>query len=479
MTRVEPRPNDSYQATGETPFWPSRWKRDSRIICVASWLLFSWFRLWQGTQAPILIWQDSKDYEAIGSQALWSSGFWFGGRPPLTPFLWKVTGSPDAFAMGQTLISIVSWGFLAWTVGSLFPAGWRRLVGFLVVLAFGTATPVVLWDRSVLSESLALSGLALLFAVSIRLVQRATPRRAAAVVGAALWCALARDTEIILPAILGLFILIFAIVRRDNPRKTLLVGTACGLFLAAGFCIATVVESGRDALNISDNLYVRVFPYPARVAWFAAHGMPEAKQIDELTESEPPPALDTAQTVVPDLTSPAYSRLSKWINTHGSTTYALWTMTHPWFVVLEPFRTPERTYNDAHGSIYGYAATNKVTSGLTPVLWPPWLWLLGMASATLVIADLRELETGRVAEVIVVLGLIGLLAMLVAWNGDGQEATRHTLEGLAEIRLGVLVTFLYVVLSPASASLTNGDDSPEIPATGHPHEEVQSGGTEN
>ena len=65
--------------------------------------------------------------------------------------------------------------------------------------------------------------------------------------------------------------------------------------------MATVVESGRDTLNTTDNLYVRVFPYPARVAWFSAHGMPEAKQIDKLAATDPPPAHGTAKTVFPDL----------------------------------------------------------------------------------------------------------------------------------------------------------------------------------
>jgi hypothetical protein len=37
--------------------------------------------------------------------------------------------------------------------------------------------------------------------------------------------------------------------------------------------------------------------------------------------------------------------------------------------------------------------------------------------------------------------------MFAAWSGDGQETTRHTFEGLAEIHLGVLIMFLYVMLA--------------------------------
>jgi hypothetical protein len=414
-------------------------------------LVFAWFRLWQGTTAPTLIWQDSKNYETIGSQALWSSGFWFGGRPPLTPFLWKLTGSPDAFAIGQTLISVIAWTLLGWTVGCLFPPGWRRLTGYLVILAFATTTPIVLWDRSVLSESLALSGLALLFASALRLAQKATPRRAGFLVGAALWCALARDTEILLPATLGVALLIFALTRRRRPTFTVSMVTGFALLLAAGFCIATVVESGRDTLNTTDNLYVRVFPYPARVAWFSAHGMPEAKQIDKLAATEPRPTHGTAKTVFPDLSSGEFVHLNAWINGHGATTYTLWIIEHPWLVVLEPFRRPERSFNNAGGDINGYAAQNKVTSGLSPVLWPPWVWLLGVAAAVVVLLDERNLQVNRVVEALVGLGLLGIVAMFAAWSGDGQETTRHTLEGLAEVHLAVLIMLLYVTLARAPA----------------------------
>jgi hypothetical protein len=418
---------------------------------VAPWALFAWFRLWQGTTTPTLIWQDSKNYESIGSQPLWSGGFWFGGRPPLTPLLWKLTGSADAFVISQTSISVFAWGFLAWAVGSLLPSGWRRLVGFLGVLAFATTTPIVLWDRSVLSESLALSGLALLFATAIRLAQRPTPRRASALVGAALWCALARDTEILLPLALGLLLLIFALTRHHRPAFRLSILTACALLLAAGFCVATVVESGRDTLNTTDNLNIRVFPYPARVAWFAAHGMPQAKQINQLASTVPSPTDGTAKIVSPGLMTPEFARLNTWVNDHAASTYSLWLIEHPWLVILEPFRRPERTFNNAGGNINGYAAGNKVTSGLTPVLWPPWIWLVVAAAVTVVVLNERDLDIDRVIQVIVVLGLIGIPAMFAAWTGDGQETTRHTLEGLAEIHLGVLIMFLYVMLAQVPA----------------------------
>ena len=37
--------------------------------------------------------------------------------------------------------------------------------------------------------------------------------------------------------------------------------------------------------------------------------------------------------------------------------------------------------------------------------------------------------------------------MLVAWHGDGQETTRHTVEGFAQVRLGVWLLFALGLLS--------------------------------
>ena len=212
-----------------------------------------------------------------------------------------------------------------------------------------------------------------------------------------------------------------------------------------------MVESGRDTLNTTDNLYIRVFPYPTRVAWFAAHGMPEATQIDQLAATEPRPAHGAPKTVFPDLTSHEFAHLDTWINDHGATTYTLWIIEHPWLVVLEPFRRPERSFNNAGGNINGYAAGNRVTSGLTPVLWPPWVWLLGVAAVVVVVLEERDLEVNRVVQAVVGLGLLGIVAMFAAWSGDGQETTRHTLEGLAEVHLGVLIMLLYVTLTRVPA----------------------------
>jgi hypothetical protein len=49
-------------------------------------------------------------------------------------------------------------------------------------------------------------------------------------------------------------------------------------------------------------------------------------------------------------------------------------------------------------------------------------------------------------RVSLVITVIGVLAMLVAWHGDGQEVTRHTIEGFAQVRLGLWLLVLLGLL---------------------------------
>ena len=54
---------------------------------------------------------------------------------------------------------------------------------------------------------------------------------------------------------------------------------------------------------------------------------------------------------------------------------------------------------------------------------------------------------------IALLGALGLVHMLIAWHGDGMEATRHASVGNVQVRLGVLLLLVLLLdgRQPASA----------------------------
>jgi len=414
-------------------------------LALAGWCASAAFLMVQATAGPALVWNDSLAYSAVAANPLWSTALWGGRRPPLTPLAIKVFGSSAGLLVAQAAVAAVAWGILAWTVGRMVAPGWRRVLAVWVVLAFATTFPVTLWNRSVLSESLALSGLALLFAALIWAASRPTWPRLAAVTAACLCYAADRDAQVgtvlLLAAAVGIWAL--AQLGRNRPMAVRGGALAAGLLTIGILAGWGTVSSHRTNQDVADVLYVRVFPFPDRVAWFADHGMPERRQIDELAAATPNRAGE-ARVVAFAPKDPAFRPLERWmVGAAGQRTYLLWLVTNPWFVVTEPLQRPERSYNFARGDLTFYAApVNRLDSPLTPVMWPPPVVVAAMA----VVAAGLAVRTGRWRErawwAVVILTLIGLVSILVSWHGDGQEVTRHTLEGAAELRLGVWILLL-------------------------------------
>ena len=298
--------------------WPVR-PLLAPAAALVGWALFTWYLFAQALAGPVIIWNDSKAYALVASKPLWSRAFWVGQRPPLTPLLIKVFGTGSTLLAAQAAIAAVAWGILALVVGRLVARGWRRVVAVWVILAFATALPVTLWNRSMLSESLAISLLALVFACFIAISRRLTWPRVAATAAVCLAFAASRDAQVWTVALLGLAVAVDAllIVYRDRRLPTRAAVLAGCLFLIVATTEWGTLSSHRTRQDVADVLFVRVFPYPGRVAWFAAHGMPEQRQIDKLAAATPTqPGEAKAVFYAPG--DAAFAPLQHWVTTKGT-----------------------------------------------------------------------------------------------------------------------------------------------------------------
>ena len=157
--------------------------------------VFAAFRFWQALLPPQGVCGRTRTVTKASRGSLCSAQA-SGQAPASSPLLWKLTGTPTSFVVGQTLLAVVAWSFLSITVGSLTKGGWRRLLAIAAVLAFACTLPVSEWDWSVLSESLALSALAAMFAFAILYARTAKHDDAVGLVCASAVFALARDEDI-------------------------------------------------------------------------------------------------------------------------------------------------------------------------------------------------------------------------------------------------------------------------------------------
>jgi len=413
------------------------------------WCALAWFVLWQATISPQLTWQDSRAYVAVGGHPLWSTAFWAGTYPPLVPLLWKVTGSASGFVVAQALLALLAWGFLSCTVSRVLSTSLGRLATFAVVLGFATVTPVVLWNRSVLSESVSLSLVAILFAAFILLTRRPSWPRVVMVVATAVAMVSVRDSLIWTVGGLAVCSGIYAVVasRKDPHIAVLSAVLGLSLVTVAGLASWGVQYSRREILSVDTVLAVRVFPYPPRVAWFASQGMPQAREVDRVAQRTKPAHPGQAKLVAISDTDPSFGPLVRWEQEDGPSTYARWVISHPAYLVTEPLVRPERSSNDANGNIAAYAGSNRVDSPFTMVLWPTWWWLLPMAVVAALTGAVSGVWRSRTWKIVAALSIIGILEMVVSWNADGQEAARHTIEGFLEVRLGVLILLLFGLFS--------------------------------
>lgn len=448
-------------------------------VALVGWGAFAAYLIVQARAGPVIIWNDSTAYATVAKGSLGSLALWDGQRPPLTPLLIKLVGSEASLPTFQAVVAALAWGVLAWTVGRLVAPGWRRVVAVFVILAFASTLPIVQWNRSALSESVSMSLLALVFAASIGCARRLTWPRLAALVAVCAAFAIARDAQVWTVAFIAVAVGIEALwlgLRHRNPgrhgpardaeaaRETRILARRAGVLAGCLLAVVALAEWGtlsshRTAEDVADVLFVRVFPFPDRVAWFAAHGMPEQAQIEGLARATAAPA-HQAKVVGFSPTDPHFAALQHWITTAGPGTYVLWLATHPWYVISEPLQRPERSFNFAQGDLAFYAPLNKpLRSPLTPLLWPPVLELVVMGAFSLFLGVASGTWRQRPWRVVAVLGGIGVVAMLVAWHGDGQEVTRHAIEGFAQVRLSVWILAIVGLLGlPLGRRAGPGDD---------------------
>jgi hypothetical protein len=299
-----------------------------------------------------------------------------------------------------------------------------------------------------------MSALAALFATAILVSQRVTWPRVLGLTAAAAGVALVRDSLVWVIVLLAIVVAGFAIVRGEG-RKIVTLGFL--LLAVSGIAVVGQAAARRNAANVEHVLFVRVFPYPDRVRWFADHGMPDARVVRD--DARRARADGPSAPVVPiDPEDPRATSLVHWMRTKGLGVYVEWLLTHPGYVLTEPLQEPERTYNNAGGHLAFYAAADRTDLPAVSTVFDPGAgFVLVAALGAIALAVRWGTWRERWWQIVALLGVLGLIEMLVAWHGDGMETARHGIEGSVEVRLAVLVLLVAGTLPRSRPSERNVD----------------------
>jgi hypothetical protein len=431
-----------------------RWSAAPVVAFVATVLVGAGVRWWQVSGRSPLGWNDTSDF-LDGSRAPWASlELWAGRRPPGAAVVLKLVGGDiDTYVRAQAAFAAVCWAALAASVATVV-TGWARWPAVVAVAGLSLTTPVTMWDRSVLSESLAVSALALLTAAVVQLARGPTWTRVAAVLAASAAWLTTRDSHAVVALAGGTVLVATAAVlwwrarpAPVPPAPRRLAGLGAGL-VALGLLLVAGSAHGERHHFPTRNLYeVRVLPYPDRVQWFADRGMPQAEVFagpDARTphaEAGIPPVMFVGDDDV------ELQPWLDWVESDGRAAFAGYVATHPLYLVTEPLRSPERAFNNALGDRDFYRPLDMPRVPLVDrVLTLP------TAVVVLVAALVGGLAIGRGRWVPAlaagaVLAALAVPHGLLAWHSDGMETARHLVVPALQLHLGVLL--LVVGLLPA------------------------------
>ena len=480
MTTTKPQDRDLRQGVADP-------RVRTALVFLASVAALAAVRAWQIVGRGAVWWNDSADFLASAHTGLFSVERWAGPRTAAAPLVLSLARfEPGTYVGWQAAIAVGCWAALATSVWTVMGAGRARRLGPLAVVGFACTVPVTMWERSVLSESLAVSTLALTLAAALQLARgveggfRGSRRPADAVsahvvrpakstpiagwivavlAASGLWL-LTRDSHaaVVLIAAVALGVGLVVAGWRSRRRATDdggrergravrgLIPLACWLFALGGVAWVAASHGHRYVFPLRNVFEARVLAYPDRVSWFADHGMPQAERF--AGPAAPAPAMrgegDAPVVHVAD-DEPDVQEWLAWVAQHGRGAIAAWMATHPAYVVTEPLRDPERTFNNAGGDRSFYASPDQrevpfVTGALVP---DRWVALAGVA-AVAAWATRRQ----RWGSPLLVVGAgsvaLALPHALVSWHTDAMETARHLIVPALQLHLGALLMVLGV-----------------------------------
>lgn len=385
-----------------------RWLPLGLTLAVFCWLA------WpppESVALPIKLFPDSASYTT-----------WGYGRPPVPFAFYSLAGSGRGAAVAQTLLSLAAWLALGWAV--------LGLPGAIAGGLLASALPVVLWNKTILSESLALSLGAGFMAATFALGQRWSRPRAA------LWAAClllytgvrAENFFLVPPMIAALLVW--------HRRHWLAIGAA-GLAAALLFVAFSVVIDKQNRnwqIRMTNLVLTRILPNRALATEFFAKGLPRET------------ALLAAKGRMLAAYDPTFvaatPRFQRWLDEQSRPTYLAWLRgVEPHRMLFEAMDSVMRhapfafNYYVAGMRLPGSAWDLYPISHAMRLPFAQWLWLAAIPLASALIsrrvafADLFALAY---------LSAVYLMAFAV-FHGDSGEMDRHMVLTAALYRFAPIV----------------------------------------
>lgn len=379
-------------------------------------------------------------------------------RPWVVPLFYKVLPSDNLRSASQVAISIIAWLVLAATIAVSLRDRWVRGFAFAVVLAISCTTPVLNWDRAILSESLSISLVVLALAAWIRFVHKPTGANSVAVVvSSGLWM----FTKLGLFPLVGIAALIIAVTAVRAGQRQLRVAVVVGLACACAWVASTTSATDKayrvvDGLSTSefDNLFAMRLRFsilndPSQLAWFEAHGMPDPSGLQPYVRTSP--SDDGYETWTTFLTAFAARRdLATWVEDKGRGVFARYILTHPRETTADFIHDlPYMLDPPRHEIVYATDVRDVLPTAVQSLLFdtasaqvptPAGLGDVGVLFTGFVVLAIvaRRRAIDRALVAVATVGFVlAILGAALGWVASPAEMARHAVPEAVLIRVAL------------------------------------------
>lgn len=411
------------------------------------YVLLRLWSMWHVFGTTPAVYPDTVGYERVSRLPVWSIDFWAGhlGKPAGTPLFWKLLPGSTAHAapIAHWLLSVASWLVLAGVVASFLRHRTLRLFGFALILAYSLSPMITQWDGQLLSESLALSLLALQVA-ALLVFARDPSRRNVALLLLLTFASEATRLQSGVQSLLLILPVALVVALRGRVRPAM--AAAAGAAVIFGWGYWALARIGPE-IGLAENIAAVVLPSPEAIRYFVDRGMPVPPNLSYLIYYNRTPPSRFYE--VPELAD-----FRAWEKSRGQNVYFHYLLSHPSLSLWEPLRNlgivvaPSRALPIGLDFFRPPGFRDSLLGPVRAVLYSDrgWLVVIWMAVAAAVGLILALDGLARRYWVVPATLLVSTLPNAIfVWDAGALGRDRHSLEIGILGRLGMWMMLLFAV----------------------------------
>ena len=410
--------------------------KNIRFVLIGITLIYLVFQIesYFNVREAILI-GDSWSYLQGASLDINDPAFFSERRPWAILLFYKLLrSSQTAIDIFQLSISTMAWLFLAWKFIGSIKNNWIKVSGFIVILGFSLAPAVQVWNHAVLSESLSISLMVVIFALFIGLVQKWEWRPLLfLMVFFVLWMSI-REANAYVALMVAFALVVIGFLQR-GLRVYWLLSVLIGVAFLINYQLSSRYALPRWALPLAEVITKRILPDQEYRDFFANNGMPVTPELMALSGRW---ANSDEYAIV---NSVELRKFEKWLYMNGRNVYVKFLLTHPSYAIMSPIKDSKVLLaEDYFKSIpiprYKPTLPQIVNEVLYPERWFwVYFWLSLFVSGYIFVASLRSKR--KAYRVVFIFLLLSVPHLYFVWYGDALDIARHAVIGNLQFHLGI------------------------------------------